>query len=112
MSHEDPMTRFSRALRAWARKPPTRSSREARTQVISTLERRRPATLGWRPRLALPAALLTTVALLFVLFPASQPPETESVEAPATERFLVVTLASGNRLYVQVSSPAPRSPHP
>ena len=112
MSHEDPMMRFSRAFRAWARKPPDRSAHEARAQVISALERRRSATLGLRPRLALSAALLTTVVLLFGLWPVSQPPEIESVEAPVTERFLVVTLASGNRLYVQLSSPTPRSPRP
>ena len=105
----DPMQRFARDLRLWARRPTEASPRAARARLLDAIGSARSELRPWRPRLATALVAMAIAAVLFVLIP-SREPQKPRAEEPVTQRYLVVTLASGNQLYVQLSPPTPRRP--
>lgn len=107
---------FSRELRRWAKRDIRLSASQARSRVLDAIEDRPgdevvgASTVPWPRLVTVLAAIVLAVAIWLLIPPAPSllTPTLRPVlsgskpETPRTERFLVVTLASGNPLYIQM----------
>ncbi len=100
---DEQLDHLSAGIRDWARRPPTRSPKVARTRVLAGLV---------EPRRRLPWKLAATVAAFAVavttglVLDSETPSESPEVVSPPAQKLLVYELSSGTQLYFALTSPA------
>lgn len=118
MQPDDSLRQFPQELRRWARRGTRASASEARSRVLNTLENRPAKTAGsvavW-PRWVTALAVIVLAIALGLLVPWDTREDKPLImvsnpEVLSGERFLVVTLTSGNPLYIQLTPPEIRNP--
>ncbi|MEM7355595.1 MAG: hypothetical protein AAF657_32575 [Acidobacteriota bacterium] len=106
--------RIEQQIRAWARRPPIRSPRVARAEVLTRLRQRRAWPEAYRQVFAVAIGAGMVVALL--LLQGTSPPApsapvvAERRESGPTPGLLVHELRSGTPLYMSLPT-SPSGPH-
>lgn len=98
---DDPVDRWTRELRDWARRPARLSPAAARTRVLAGLgaARRRPP---WRLVTAGASLAALGLAVALTLGREERPATTAPQPAAASEQMIVHQLSTGTKLYIFV----------